>query len=483
MKFLFVMYWLVLLTSCNKDEEPKGANQEETVEDFEFAVDIGDSKIPYIVINTGDASINNEPKVPARMVVFENGEITERLHIGIEFRGSTSFRISDKKSFGFESWDEDGGDIDVELLGFPEEEDWILNGHVVNLQNQFIFDRTLMYHHLGYDLYRQTNRYASRTKFVELEVNGEYLGVYVFMEKIKRDKNRLDINKMEGTDVDVTGGYVLKIDKTTGGVENAGQPLEYFLNNWADDARYNVINSWRSQFDVFGNPMLIPPYGEPYHPEMYLETYFLYEYPSSEDITTDQKEYIQQYMDSFEAALIADDLESGQRTYAEYIDINSFIDHMLITELVRNVDAYRLSTFLYKDRGGKLSMGPVWDLNIGFDSGDRIPWHGWVYQYNTYVEQDAWMVHFWWPRLMQDPVFTAALKTRWQALRSGPLSNSNVIGKVGETANYLKVNGAVSRNYEVWDAGIGVDYNASVASLREFLEYRLSWMDEQIAAF
>ncbi|MFT7282201.1 MAG: hypothetical protein ACI9DM_001935, partial [Cyclobacteriaceae bacterium] len=209
----------------------------------------------------------------------------------------------------------------------------------------------------------------------------------------------------------------------------------------------------------------------------------LYEYPSSEDITTDQKEYIQQYMDSFEAALIADDLESGQRTYAEYIDINSFIDHMLITELVRNVDAYRLSTFLYKDRGGKLSMGPVWDLNIGFDSGDRIPWDGWVYQYNTYVEQDPWMVHFWWPRLMQDPVYTAALKTRWQALRSGPLSNSNVLGKVGETANYLKVNGAVSRNYEVWDAGIGVDYNASVASLREFLEYRLSWMDEQIAAF
>ncbi|CAK9058801.1 Uncharacterized protein SCF082_LOCUS31266, partial [Durusdinium trenchii] len=160
--------------------------------------------------------------------------------IGIEFRGSTSFRLSDKKSFGIETKDADGNDMDVSFFGFPEEEDWILMGHVVNQEQGFIFDRTLMYHYLGYNLYRDMGRYASRTQFVELEINGEYLGVYVFMEKLKRDNDRIDISRLtpevSGPE-EITGGYIIKIDKTAGGDLNLNEPLEYFLNNWDDDAR------------------------------------------------------------------------------------------------------------------------------------------------------------------------------------------------------------------------------------------------------
>ena len=90
--------------------------------------------------------------------------------------------------------------IDVSFFDFPEEEDWVLIGHVVNQAQGTFFDRTLMYHHFGYQLFRKMGQYGSRSKFVELEINGTYLGVYMFMEKLKRDKNRIDIKKLEPTD-------------------------------------------------------------------------------------------------------------------------------------------------------------------------------------------------------------------------------------------------------------------------------------------
>ena len=105
--------------------------------------------------------------------------------------------MSDKKSYGIETWDEQNNDVDASILGFPEEEDWILNGHVFRSSNNILFDPSLMHHYIGYNLYASMGRYASRTKFVELEVNEVYQGVYVFMEKLKRDRERIAIEKTD----------------------------------------------------------------------------------------------------------------------------------------------------------------------------------------------------------------------------------------------------------------------------------------------
>ena len=177
-----------LLSACSKeDDDQPGGNvvDDPSDEEVSFSVDIGDSDIPYIVISTTE-SIRNEPKVPAFMRIYEGDTEIASSHIGIEFRGSTSFRLSDKKSYGIETWDENGNDIDVSFFGFPEEEDWILMGQVVNQNDGYTFDQTLLYHYLGYNWYRDMGRYASRTQFVELQIDDEYLGVYVFMEKLKK---------------------------------------------------------------------------------------------------------------------------------------------------------------------------------------------------------------------------------------------------------------------------------------------------------
>ena len=471
---------ILFLYACQQDtiEEPN--------DEYVFDVEIGNSDIPYIVIDTKGTGILNEPKIPAEMDIYIHKDKVQSTNIGIEYRGSTSFRISDKKSFGIETWDANGNDKDVSFFDFPMEEDWILMGHIVNLDGGYIFDRTLMYHYFGYQLFRRMGRYASRSKFVELEINKDYKGVYVFMEKLKRDVNRIDIVELNPSHSEpeaITGGYILKIDKTAGGDLNIGQPLEYFESNWEDDARYTSDICFRSQYDINGNIIEFDPYGPPYHSNQYLETYFLYEYPKDINITDAQKTYIQTYIHDFETALLTDDFNTEIRTYTDYIDLSSFVDFFIINEVCRNVDGYRLSTYLYKDRGGKLKMGPIWDLNIGYDTGGRVPWDDWVINYNEFVNQDAWMVPFWWPRLMEDPIFRSALKARWTELRPNVLNTAELLDMVDQTANYLIDNGAIIRNYSIWDAGLGVNYDASIESLKSYLETRTQWMDGQIYSF
>jgi len=465
---LIVLIGLFLPTAC--EETPKSTGP--------FAVDVGDSEIPYIIVDTHNATIQFEPEINATMKIYENKELVQEDEISIEYRGKTSYRLSDKKGFNIETLNGD-----VSFFGLPGEEDFRLIGHIVNLQDKYIFDRTLMYNYIGYEVARSIGRYASRCKFVELQMNDDYLGVYVFTEKLKRDDNRINIKSLNATSTNITGGYILKIDKADPGPETIGQPLSYYDNNWNDDARYTESNSFRSRYDINGVVLSINPYGAPYHPQKFLETYFLYEYPKEEDITAAQKVYIANYIDQFETALLTDDFGTSTRTYTNFIDLSSFVDYFILNELFRNVDAYRLSTFLSKDRDGKLAMGPIWDLDIAYDNGNRIPMDDWVINYNKHVFNDAWMVHFWWPRLMQDPQFKAAVKVRWNSLRSNELSNAKLLQLIDDTVQMLGENGAVLRNYKVWDKGIGVDYVASIINLENFLQERAAWMDNTIALF
>ena len=442
----------------------------------EGALNRSSDLLPYVQVLT-DAPILNEPKVGGEMRIFERNELTHTQFMGIEYRGSTSYRMSDKKSFGFEIWDEGGNDLSVEVLGMPAEEDWILMGQVFRAPNT-LFDTTFLFHRLGYEIFRSMGNYAARSRFVELEINGEYLGVYLLMEKLKRDENRIAIQPMSNLDTStegISGGYILKIDKTSGSEVGVGKPLSYFDNNWDDDARYTEAVSFRSDFSIFGEEIQEAPYGPPYHPNQYLETYYVYEYPDYKRITPEQKNYIQNEIEQFERALLARD-----GLYTNFIDLQSFVDYFILNELTMNEDAYRLSTFLYKDRNGPIHLGPVWDLNIGYHrKWNRVPESDWIANYNDYISEDAWMVPFWWDILLEDEAFITLLKSRWQTLRSGALQISNIESRIDADVKTLKDSGAIDRNFERW-TGIEVDYDGEISALKDYLNRRINWMDQKI---
>ena len=137
---------------------------------------------------------------------------------------------------------------------------------------------------------------------------------------------------------------------------------------------------------------------------------------------------------------------------------------------------------MHKDRGKKLKMGPIWDLNIAYGNSSRVPVDDWIANYNSYVPNDAWLVPFWWKKLLQDPIFKTSVKSRWKELRANVLLTGSVLDLIEETSQYLIQNGAIERNYNRWN-GIPVDYPKATNDIKSYLSERLLWMDGKIDQF
>lgn len=414
-------------------------------------VNFSSSNLPIVVIHTNSKPIVDDPKIPADMGIIWNGpgrrnSINDPKNnyngkIAIEIRGSSSQDFP-KKSYGFETRSNDLIDIDVSLLGLPEENDWILYAPYT--------DKTMIRDVLTYTLDASLGHYSPRCRFVELVLNGNYQGVYVLMEKIKRNKNRVNIAKLTTTDnsgADLTGGYIIKIDKLTGG---GGE-------------------GWNSDFSNSNGR----------------RTYYQFDYPKAKEITSQQKAYIQSYVKSFENSLYFEKY-SGPGSYHEFINDSSFVDFMIINELSKNVDGYRLSSYLFKAKNGLLHSGPIWDFNLGY--GNANYHRGWItsgFQYQADLGNDYWQNPFWWNKLIRDPVYVAKLKKRWTTLRKAELSNQRVSFITDSLVNLLAESHV--RNYQTWpilgkyvwpNYYVGSTYNDEVNWLKSWIGNRLSFLDQ-----
>ncbi len=423
------------------------------------AVNFTSSNLPIIVIDTHGQTIPDEPKITADMGVIYNGPgvrnyLTDPFNhynnkIGIEVRGSSS-QMFPKKQFGIETRDAQGEDLDVALLDLPAESDWVLSASYS--------DKTLMRNVLAYKLANDLGHYASRTRYCEVVLNGDYHGVYMLMEKVKRDKNRVNVTKINPTDVAgdaVTGGYIFKLDKLAG----------------------SSTEGWYSAH---------MPY-----PGAWQQIYYQYDYPDQDDIVPAQRAYLQSYVAAFENLMARPDYADPQNGYARVLDVASFVDYFILQEVARNVDGYRLSAFMHKDRDSKnpkLKMGPLWDFDLAFGNADYYDGAkiaGWQVEFQ--VRSDAFQLPFWWPKLMQDSNFVKLLRPRWEVLRKSVLAVPQVWSFIDSMANYIAE--AQTRNFQRWpilgtyvwpNAYIGQSYNDEVRYLKNWLEMRMLWMDARM---
>ena len=427
------------------------------------------SNLPILKVNTKGKAIVNEPKILADMQLIYNGigkinNVTDKPtgylgKTGIEFRGSTSQQLFPKKPYGFELWvDSTEKSRKVALLGMPEESDWVLNA-TYN-------DKTLMRDVLSYDLANRMGRYATRSRYVEMMVNDKYEGLYILMEKVKRDKNRVDISSLKVTDNtgdDVTGGYLLKIDKTEG----------------------SKSKLWNTTLSVNGVSYTVP---------------IQIEYPKITDITDAQFTYIKNYVTEFETSLKSSDYLTPKARWREMIDIDSFVDYFLITEFTKNVDGYRLSTYFYKDKdskGGKLKMGPAWDYNLAFGNADYLDGYkstGWQYKVNNLAipAKDTYFLSpTWWERLSADSTFRYKAAKRWEVLRKTALNPDRINTWMDSTATVLQE--ARIRNNNRWTGVLGVKiwpnyyvgatYENETTWMKDWIRQRTAWLDSQLKVF
>lgn len=417
--------------------------------------DFTESNLPIIVIDTDYPTIYSDPKVEATIGIIYNGpnqinRLTDPFNeyegkCGIDIRGESS-QSFDKKSYGFETWDEAGNDLDTGFLDFPAEEDFILYGPYS--------DKSLINNRLAMKLANELGHYASRTRFVEFVLKGEYLGVYVLMEKIKRDNDRIDIAKLGEDEIsgdDLTGGYIFRVDKG-----------EY--DGWP--SKYPALND---QGGVF----------------------YQYYYPDQNEIRPEQKTYISSFVGDFEDAVMSPTYKNNKgKHYTDYIELRSFVDNFIMNEIAKNVDAYRLSTYFYKDKdskGGKIKCG-YWDFNLAYGNADYcggVQTDGW-----QYYQCDHGGYPLFWDRMLQDTLFTNALKCRWESLRETKLHTDAIFEYIDEFVTEL--GGAQERNFDRWPI-MGVylwpnswfyaqanSHSEVITQQKNWLSERLTWIDQNI---
>lgn len=460
------LLFILIIASCNSidpiSDNPDSDNNniDTTKNDNLFCEDcIKSFDFEITTLGVGpEGEIVDEPKVPAALTIKRLDSTLYEGIIGIEIRGESS-QFFDKKSYGFETWDSQYNDLDVALIGFPEEEDWILYGP--------FSDKSLIRNKLIYELSNRMGRYTTKTEFVELTINYEYKGLYIFMEKLKRDKNRIDISKLENADIDeelISGGYIIKIDKSD-----------------MEDGSYTDYNSFQSHFDVFGNEN-----GD-------IRINFNYEYPKPGEIHANQKNYIKNYFYEFESSLASNNFKDPINGFRKYIDEDSFIDFFILNELSNNVDGYRLSTYLQKDRNEKLVIGPIWDFNLSFGNADYCGgerYDVWCFKFNERCLGDYWNVPFWWNRLLEDEKFVDKLKNRWNQLRLNILSDNNILTLIEEQYSFLNnETDIINRNFNKWkifgiyiwpNSFIGNNYYEEIDFLKNWIKERTKWLDESI---
>ncbi|MFL5753013.1 MAG: CotH kinase family protein [Bacteroidia bacterium] len=419
------------------------------------------SDIPIVVINTANVTIPSGTKITADMGIIDNGPgirnyITDPFtgyngKIGIEERGQSSAGFP-QKQYNVETRDLSGNNLNFPAFGMPSNNDWVLYAPYN--------DKTLMRNVLAYKLSRDLGHWASRTRFCEVVLNGNYQGVYVFMEKIRRDSLRVPVPKLNSSDISgdaVTGGYIFSSDKGD--------------------------TQWNSPY---------PPLGSSGGQTIS----FQYIYPKPTSVVSQQETYLQAYVDSFETALSGPNFQDPVNGYRKYASLKSFVDFFIVNETSRNVDGYRLSTYLYKDRyskGGQLKAGPVWDFNLGFHNANYCSGElttGWAYQFNNDCPGDNWQVPFWWERMMQDSAFKTKLYCKWQELRSPGGLLDTVIFFNNIDSIVAEVNESQQRHFTTWPilgiytwpnpSPLPTTYAGEIRSMKDWIVQRFNWIDANI---
>ena len=423
---------------------------------FEFIT----STLPIVVISTNNITIPNTPKIDGFMGIIDNGagqinNVNNPFNefygqIAIEVRGSSSAGFP-AKSYGLETRGPDSVNYNASIFDWPIDNDWILYAPYT--------DKSLIRNVLTFKLGNETGNYAPRTKLCELILNDEYVGVYVFMERIKVNPGRVGIDKLDYADTldnHLTGGYIVKIDKTTSG----------------------GIVAWTSPYTA------ALPSNSPIN-------YQLHD-PSIDLIHPLQEQYIQSYVSAWETALAGPNFSDPQLGFRAYADEGSFIDYMLLNEISKNVDGYRISTFLYKERfseGGQLVAGPLWDFNLGWGNANYCQGGnttGWEINFNS-VCGGALVNPFWWSRMLQDSVYANRVNCRWLELRATILDSTVLMNYIDSMAVALSL--PAQRTYTKWpilgtyvwpNNFIGQTYLEEMNYLKTWISSRLVWMDNNM---
>jgi len=371
-------------------------------------------------------------------------------------RGQTS-KDFPKKPYAITLYDAYGvNKMKKNLFKMGKENDWILYA-AYN-------DKSLMRNKLIMDMYREMGHWASEYQYCEVYLDGVYQGVYMLMEKYKRDNTRIDVQKVDSVDKTKTG-YIFTFDKTESMYDDPEHV--FFRTNLTPSTHSDPGNQWHN-FEV--------------------------RYPKNDDYDyTIHREAIKNYVQTFETALHAGQYDD---VFCQYLDVETALDYMLINEFTKNVDAYRISVWMTKDYDKKLAYSTIWDYDLGLANSSRMNASDidrWLYSHEG-AKADYYGIPVWYEDLMNSELFQNLLKTRWNQLKNTVFSVDSINNEIDAIRSYLDASGAIERNFEKWKMGdinanvrnvLGdqlyvTNYDDEIALIKNYVSGRVDWLEANL---
>lgn len=340
---------LLAVSGCKREEIiPPGPAVPPAIQFPEPQLETG---LPTVYLTTDTPVQSRETYVPARLMVRGNDahpDLPIVASCSVRGRGNTTWTWP-KKPYQIKLEER------ISLLGMPAHKRWVLLANFM--------DRTLMRNLVSMHVASMTSlAWTPRCVPVELVLNGKHQGSYLLIEQVRIDENRVNISE--------TDGFLLELDFH---FDNAFQWVDPHGSCW---------QRWDG----------IP---------------FSVKQPDGETLPFTRRESIRQYVAGVASALYGDDFQDSMNGYARFLDVDSFIDYWIVFEVMCNHELSNPgSVYFHKDKGGKLTAGPVWDFDWG------------VLSFRT-SNGATGLVNgkaIWYARLMEDPFFRARLRTRFEAL-------------------------------------------------------------------
>ena len=468
MIFIMIFIFIASMLFYNFDKQETNFRYQQHIEDVKNIVsnkesDIIETHLPIISINTNGQEIpgdkildSDENQVGTTLDSEENIMILSETKVYdsdtintinddpkisssalLRYRGNSSMNFS-KKGYLLKFVDEDGNEKDEEILGMPKHNEWVLHGPYL--------DKSLMRNYMAYNIGGMIMGYAPNVRFSELYVNGEYQGLYLLTESIARSENRVNISKYDSRISDF--GYIVKVDRDEDTIKDISTFSEYAYIS-ENDVGLSVV------------------------------------YPGKSVINDDIKEYIKSDFSEFERALYSYDFNDTKKGYKNYIDVDSFVDYYIFQEFMEINDTGNRSTYLYKEKGGKIVMGPIWDYNNSLNN----------YYTELYNEEMQYTDIIWYSQLLKDEDFVNKVVNRYRELRKTLLNEEYLLDYIDSVREYLGP--AIDRNFVVWGFSFDLanlndnerlyddlrnikSYDEAINQLKNEIIKRGRWLDENI---
>ena len=379
----------------------------------------------------------------------------------IKGRGWTSWYYYPKKSYTLKF------EKKQEMLGLPAHTEWVLSANFA--------DRSLIRNAVAMELAHNLNSEAVMdVRFVDLWVNGTYAGNYQLIEKIEVSKNRVDIAKFDEKLPPEKVGFILE----TNGHNKAEGEFGVWTNGQDADrpSKWQKLNEYITLDPVSGDIF--------FNSTLYPSIIYNVNKPSDTKLLALNKnkqlkylEYIYDYMKQTEEAI-----KSGVYSEAaKYLDMEAMAKWYIVEELAMNTDSrFHASCYMYKDAGGKLKMGPVWDFDLGFGNGKYATDKQ---SFKSYLDRSGWF-----NQLLAMPEFKQIVNSVWNKSKAAVKKLPDFIEK---TAGMIDKSQQV--NYEIWSIVAHAEhtyeytteqlqgYDDQIDYLTKFVEDRIKYMDYKIS--